>query len=116
MKRGNDAASLNVAARAVMRAEGIVAGAEIDVFARDRESKASTQTLARGDRICFGEAGSRQRKVYGRHHRPRLRHFNRIRGHRHHRTVRRNGRDHRVMGCGRHRADRRAHLLRSLIP
>ncbi|TXN65094.1 AAA family ATPase [Methylobacterium sp. WL6] len=59
-RRNRDAASLNAAARAVLRAEGILAGAEVDVVARDRENKAGALTLARGDRIRFGEGIQRQ--------------------------------------------------------
>ena len=54
-RRNRDAASLNTAARAVLRAEGILAGGEIEVAARDRENKRVALTLAQGDCIRFGE-------------------------------------------------------------
>ncbi|APX85912.1 conjugal transfer protein [Methylorubrum extorquens] len=54
-RRNRDAAALNTAARAVLRAEGQITGADVEICARDRENKATTLTLATGDRIRFGE-------------------------------------------------------------
>jgi conjugative relaxase-like TrwC/TraI family protein len=54
-RRNRDAAALNTAARAVLRAEGQISGPDIEVRARDRENKPVTLNLATGDQIRFGE-------------------------------------------------------------
>ena len=54
-RRNRDAASLNAAARAVLRAEGVLTGAEVEVTARDRENKRVALAVAHGDRVRFGE-------------------------------------------------------------
>lgn len=54
-RRNRDAASLNAAARAVLRAEGVLTGAEVEVTARDRENKRVALAVAYGDRVRFGE-------------------------------------------------------------
>lgn len=54
-RRNRDAAALNTAARAVLRAEGQITRADVEVRARDRENKPATLNLAIGDKIRFGE-------------------------------------------------------------
>lgn len=54
-RRNRDAAALNHAAREVLRTEGAITGPNVEVQARDRENKAVLLSLARGDRIRFGE-------------------------------------------------------------
>ncbi|WP_375454351.1 MobF family relaxase [uncultured Methylobacterium sp.] len=54
-RRNRDAAALNTAARAVLRAEGQITGTDVEVRARDRENKPATLNLATGDKIRFGE-------------------------------------------------------------
>jgi plastocyanin len=61
-RRNRDAAVLNTAARAVLRAEGQITGVDITVRSRDRENQPATLDLAVGDKIRFGE-GIRQHGI-----------------------------------------------------
>ncbi|NEU12710.1 relaxase domain-containing protein [Methylobacterium sp. BTF04] len=61
-RRNRDAAVLNTAARAVLRAEAQITGVDVAVRARDRENKPITLDLAVGDKIRFGE-GIRQHGI-----------------------------------------------------
>lgn len=54
-RRNRDAAALNLAARTILRAEGRITGADVEVRARDRENKPVSLNLGIGDRIRFGE-------------------------------------------------------------
>lgn len=64
-RRNRDAAALNTAARAVLRAEGRITGPDVEVRARDRENKPATLSLANGDKIRFGEGIRRHGLVNG---------------------------------------------------
>ncbi|MCE4225958.1 relaxase domain-containing protein [Methylobacterium sp. C25] len=55
-RRNRDAAELNAASRAILRAEGKIIGPDIEVHTRDRENKPAVMHLAIGDKIRFGEA------------------------------------------------------------
>jgi ATP-dependent exoDNAse (exonuclease V) alpha subunit len=54
-RRNTDAAALSKAARAALRAEGLLHGPDRSLIAVDRDKKISSIELARGDRIRFGE-------------------------------------------------------------
>lgn len=54
-RRNVDAAALNRAARAVLRAEGRLTGPNLSLATVDREGKIAPIELAQGDRIRFGE-------------------------------------------------------------
>ena len=54
-RRNADAAALNRAARAVLRAEGRLIGPDLSLTTLDREGKIAPIELAQGDRIRFGE-------------------------------------------------------------
>ena len=54
-RRNADAAALNRAARAVLRAEGRLIGPDLSLATVDREGKIAPIELAQGDRIRFGE-------------------------------------------------------------
>lgn len=54
-RRNTDAAALNKAARAVLRAENRLQGPDVSLTAIDRDKKIGSIELAQGDRIRFGE-------------------------------------------------------------
>jgi conjugative relaxase-like TrwC/TraI family protein len=54
-RRNRDAVSLNLAAREVLRKEGLVQGKDVHLPAIDRDGGLAQLPLARGDRIRFGE-------------------------------------------------------------
>jgi conjugative relaxase-like TrwC/TraI family protein len=54
-RRNRDAVSLNLAAREVLREEGLIQGKDVSVAAIDRDSSLAQLPIARGDRIRFGE-------------------------------------------------------------
>lgn len=54
-RRNTDAAALNKAARAVLRAENRLQGPDVSLTAIDRDKKIGPIQLAKGDRIRFGE-------------------------------------------------------------
>ena len=54
-RRNRDAAELNRGARALLRTEGVLKGADVEILARDRENKPQPLALAVGDRVRFGE-------------------------------------------------------------
>jgi ATP-dependent exoDNAse (exonuclease V) alpha subunit len=54
-RRNRDAASLNLAAREVLREEGLIEGKDVSLAAIDRDSCLAQLPIARGDRIRFGE-------------------------------------------------------------
>lgn len=55
-RRNHDAAKLNLAAREVLREEGLIQGKDLSVIAVDRNGALGLLPLATGDRIRFGEA------------------------------------------------------------
>jgi conjugative relaxase-like TrwC/TraI family protein len=54
-RRNRDAASLNLAAREVLREEGLIQGKDLSLIAVDRDGALGLLPLATGDRIRFGE-------------------------------------------------------------
>jgi hypothetical protein len=54
-RRNRDAVSLNLAAREVLRAEGLIQGTDVGLTAIDRDGGLAQLPLAQGDRIRFGE-------------------------------------------------------------
>lgn len=54
-RRNRDAAELSRGARALLRAEGVLRGTDVEIAARDRENKPQRLALAVGDRVRFGE-------------------------------------------------------------
>jgi ATP-dependent exoDNAse (exonuclease V) alpha subunit len=54
-RRNRDAASLNLAAREVLREEGLIEGKDVSFTAIDRDGGSAQLLIARGDRIRFGE-------------------------------------------------------------
>ena len=54
-RRNRDAASLNLAAREVLREEGLIQGRDVSLPAIDRDSSLAQLPIAKGDRIRFGE-------------------------------------------------------------
>ena len=54
-RRNQDSAALNRSARETLRAQGIIAGHDVEVSALDREDKPVTLALAPGDQIRFSE-------------------------------------------------------------
>jgi hypothetical protein len=54
-RRNRDAVSLNLAAREVLREEGLIEGKDVSLTAVDRDGGLAQLPLARGDRIRFGE-------------------------------------------------------------
>jgi AAA domain len=54
-RRNRDAVSLNLAAREVLREEGLIQGTDVGLTAIDRDGYLTQLPLARGDRIRFGE-------------------------------------------------------------
>jgi conjugative relaxase-like TrwC/TraI family protein len=54
-RRNRDAVSLNLAARQVLREEGLIEGKDVSLTAIDRDGASAQLPIARGDRIRFGE-------------------------------------------------------------
>lgn len=54
-RRNRDAVSLNLAAREVLREEGLIEGKDVSLTAIDRDGGSAQLPIARGDRIRFGE-------------------------------------------------------------
>jgi hypothetical protein len=54
-RRNRDAASLNLAAREILRQEGLIEGDDVSLAAVDRDSSLAQLPIAKGDRIRFGE-------------------------------------------------------------
>jgi hypothetical protein len=54
-RRNRDAVSLNLAAREVLREEGLIEGKDVSLTAIDRDGVSAQLPIARGDRIRFGE-------------------------------------------------------------
>ncbi|MDB5620375.1 MobF family relaxase [Tardiphaga sp.] len=54
-RRNRDAVSLNLAAREVLREDGLIQGKDVNLTAIDRDSGLMQLPIARGDRIRFGE-------------------------------------------------------------
>ena len=54
-RRNRDAAALNLAAREVLREEGLIQGKDLSLIAVDRDGALGLLPLAIGDRIRFGE-------------------------------------------------------------
>jgi conjugative relaxase-like TrwC/TraI family protein len=55
-RRNSDCASLNKLAREVLKSEGLIQGDEIQAPSLDRDDKPVMLSLARGDRVRFGES------------------------------------------------------------
>ena len=54
-RRNRDAASLNLAAREILREEGLIEGNDVSLAAIDRDRILAQLPIAKGDRIRFGE-------------------------------------------------------------
>jgi ATP-dependent exoDNAse (exonuclease V) alpha subunit len=54
-RRNRDAVSLNLAAREVLREEGLIEDKDVSLTAIDRDGGSAQLLIARGDRIRFGE-------------------------------------------------------------
>jgi hypothetical protein len=54
-RRNRDAASLNLAAREILREERLIQGKDVSLTAIDRDSSLGQLPIARGDRLRFGE-------------------------------------------------------------
>jgi conjugative relaxase-like TrwC/TraI family protein len=55
-RRNRDAVSLNLAAREVLREEGLIEGKDVSLTAIDRDGDSAQLPIAQGDRIRFGES------------------------------------------------------------